>query len=353
MKTNIFLSYCWIDSKEAKKIYDYFKNSQNIELHRDAIDIGEWGSIKEYMQSIGNMDYAILLISDSYLKSANCMYEVLEVMRDRNYRDKIYPAILCTGIYSPITRAKYVKHWQDEFKELDSELKEIHVQNLGKLNEDLKRKQDISSNIAEFLEMVSDMNNPNIDDVCVRIEKKLSQNGFFKNSRTQDENNLMGSTGYIKENMNSRERGKVESFGKIPIENRAKEYADKWDKNVFLNDFDEEDENAGPKIRLKDLYIDECLPHYIRLRFIRKTHCQRDFMLWRGSARLGGVSGIDFNVLGNPAELVRKLKMNADIAVFVNLDMVYQFNQDFAGQLFDVLIFCKSYQCGMLLVNAV
>ena len=43
-------------------------------------------------------------------------------------------------------------------------------------------------------------------------------------------------------------------------------------------------------------------------------------MLWRGSARLGGVSGVDFNVLGNPAELVRKLKMNADIAVFVNLD---------------------------------
>ncbi len=91
----------------------------------------------------------------------------------------------------------------------------------------------------------------------------------------------------------------------------------------------------------------------IRLRFIRKTHCQKDFMLWRGSARLGGVSGVDFNVLGNPAELVRKLKVNTDIAVFVNLDMVYQFNQDFAGQLFDVLIFRKGYQRGMLLVNAV
>ena len=62
----------------------------------------------------------------------------------------------------------------------------------------------------------------------------------------------------------------------------------------------------------------------IRLRFIRKTHCQKDFMLWRGSARLGGVSGVDFNILGNPAELVRKLKVNTDIAVFVNLDMVYQ-----------------------------
>ena len=39
-------------------------------------------------------------------------------------------------------------------------------------------------------------------------------------------------------------------------------------------------------------------------------------MRWRVSARLGGVSGVDFNVLSNLAELVRKLEMNAYIAVF-------------------------------------
>ena len=31
-------------------------------------------------------------------------------------------------------------------------------------------------------------------------------------------------------------------------------------------------------------------------------------MRWRVSARLGGIGGVDFNVLGNPAELVRKLR---------------------------------------------
>ena len=205
MKANIFLSYCWNDSSEANKIYDYFKNSQNIELHRDTIDIGKWGSIKEYMQSISNMDYTILLISDSYLKSANCMYEVLEVMRDRNYRDKIFPAVIYSGIYSPVTRAKYVKYWQDEFKELEGTLKEINVQNLGKLNEDLKRRQDISSNIAEFLDVVSDMNNPNIADVCMSIEEKLSQKGFLGNgdSKINDANDLFATLGIPKTRFNS------------------------------------------------------------------------------------------------------------------------------------------------------
>lgn len=189
-KTNIFLSYCWNDSNIADDIYNHFKGNQNIELHRDTIDIGTWNSIKEYMQSIKDMDYTILLISDTYLKSANCMYEVLEVMRDRNYKDKIFPAVIDSGIYKPITRAKYVKHWQDEFNELDNTLNEIKVQNLGKLNEDLKRCQDISSNIADFLDLVSDMNNPNIKDICIQIEQRLNIKGSFENKRMNDSNDL-------------------------------------------------------------------------------------------------------------------------------------------------------------------
>lgn len=199
-KSNIFLSYCWNDSNEANKIYDYFKNNQNIELHRDTIDIGKWGSIKEYMQSISNMDYTILLISDSYLKSENCMYEVLEVMRDRYYRDKIFPAVIFSGIYDPIIRIDYVKYWEEEFIKLKEKLAGLSVQNLGRLPEDLKRRQDISSNIAEFLDVVSDMNNPNIEDVCIAIEEKLCQEGFLgnKNSQINDANDLFATLGIPK-----------------------------------------------------------------------------------------------------------------------------------------------------------
>ena len=76
-------------------------------------------------------------------------------------------------------------------------------------------------------------------------------------------------------------------------------------------------------------------------------------MRWRVSALLRGIGGIDFNVLGNPAELVRKLEMNADIAVFVNLDMVYQVREDFMGERFNALILCKGYQRRVFLVNAI
>lgn len=155
------------------------------------------------MQSIGNMDYTILLISDTYLKSANCMYEVLEVMRDRNYRDKIFPAAIYSGIYDPIIRIDYVKYWEDEFIKLKEKLAGLSVKNLGRLPEDLKRRQDISSNIAEFLDVVSDMNNPYIEDVCVVIEEKLSQKGFLGRNQSKDENDLFATLGIPKSKYNS------------------------------------------------------------------------------------------------------------------------------------------------------
>ena len=48
-----------------------------------------------------------------------------------------------------------------------------------------------------------------------------------------------------------------------PIKNRIDEYADKWNENVFLNNFNEEDENAGTEIKLSEIYKEKCLPHYI------------------------------------------------------------------------------------------
>ncbi len=46
-----------------------------------------------------------------------------------------------------------------------------------------------------------------------------------------------------------------------------------------------------------------------------------------GADPLRGVGGVGFNVRGNLAEHVRELEMNADIAVFVNLDAVCQVHE--------------------------
>ncbi len=106
-----------------------------------------------------------------------------------------------------------------------------------------------------------------IDMLWKRRESKYIHGEFEKIDQNEREvlgklNDLKEVLDFIKGNMNSQSGNKAEHY-EVPIKNRAEEYADKWNKNVFLNDFNEEDENAGVNIKLKDIYKEICLPHYI------------------------------------------------------------------------------------------
>lgn len=175
---DIFVSYCQKDKVYADYMDLYFKD-KDINIHRDIRDIEDWKSIREYMQTIRDMDYAVLIITDNYLKSFNCMYEVLEVMKDRKYKDKIFPVVVETSIYSSQGKLQYIKFWEQRYDELNNQLKQVEVVNLGLLPEDLKRTQSIASSMSEFLCLVADMNNPDISDVNIAIENKLIESGLL------------------------------------------------------------------------------------------------------------------------------------------------------------------------------
>ena len=63
---------------------------------------------------------------------------------------------------------------------------------------------------------------------------------------------------------------------------------------------------------------------------IRNTHCQKG--MWRVSARHSGVlSGVDFNVLGNPAELVSKFEFHTASIIIEDLNLQKKFHTVISG----------------------
>lgn len=50
---------------------------------------------------------------------------------------------------------------------------------------------------------------------------------------------------------------------KHKVKTRTKEFADKWNANMFLNDFDKRDKKAGINVKLGEVYLEGHLPHYI------------------------------------------------------------------------------------------
>ena len=85
-KPTVFISY--------KRDKGYIANNLEktiggrAEIKRDIKEIGAWESITSFMNSIRKQDFAILVISDNYLKSVACMYEVMQLLKDDDWLDK-------------------------------------------------------------------------------------------------------------------------------------------------------------------------------------------------------------------------------------------------------------------------
>ena len=178
----IFISYSWANKDIADLIDEDFLEL-GYTLTRDERDIKYKDSIKEFMQQVEKHDFVIMLISDSYLKSENCMYEVMEVMRDREYKKKILMIVLQdedkkfyknyeklsvedpvfkalkvgAEIYSSSGRIGYTEYWETREAEMVEQITRIQndINKIQPLKE-LKRIKNISNNISDFLDGLRD-----------------------------------------------------------------------------------------------------------------------------------------------------------------------------------------------------
>lgn len=158
---SIFLSYCWNDTERANKIDEYLRK-KGIGVTRDIRGVDNWQSLKDFMRTIRENDFAVLLISDSYLKSVNYMYEVLEIMKEVEFRRRIFPAIIDTNIYS---MEEQIKYWEKRVEILKKNLMGLGYTNGLALGQELKKSEDIARCIAEFLVNIADMKNPDINNI--------------------------------------------------------------------------------------------------------------------------------------------------------------------------------------------
>jgi hypothetical protein len=112
------------------------------------------------MQSIGKGKYVIAVISDKYLKSENCMYEMLEIKNRGDMNDRIFPVVLSdAGIYDEIQRIDYLKFWDDKVEELKAKIETIKDP-VGKVRvyEKINQYADIRRIIDDVTDMLRNMN---------------------------------------------------------------------------------------------------------------------------------------------------------------------------------------------------
>lgn len=106
-----------------------------------------------------------------------------------------------------------------------------------------------------------------IDVLWKRQESEYIQGEFEKSNQNHEKTHekldyAIEGINAISEKIDVVGRGGAKNY-ETPIENRAEEYAQKWDKNVFLNNFSRRDKKTGVNIKLRELYLNKHLPNYI------------------------------------------------------------------------------------------
>ncbi len=192
----IFLSYCQKDFEIAdlveKKLAE--KLDSKIRITRDVRDVAYHQSFGKFMQTIQDHDYVILLISDRYLKSRNCMYEVTQAIKDSRYKKKVVYIVLQeedkayisaksnnklgADVYSSDGQVQYIQFWKEEEKKLQEQIKSIGdpAYSIGQAKEDEIVKR-IRLELPEFFNFLRD--NKGLSLVSLLEEDFQSMIGFM------------------------------------------------------------------------------------------------------------------------------------------------------------------------------
>ena len=171
----LFLSYCQKDSDIANLIETGLAPHINgkAKISRDIRDVEYHESFKKFMQTIETHDFVIMIVSDHYLKSRNCMFEVLEVIKDSQFQKKLAFIILSDGdiqyyqdqnmpsigakVYSLEGQTAYSLYWTKIEKELQEQIEALG--DPTRAIHQIKEKrivQRILLDLPEFMEFIKD-----------------------------------------------------------------------------------------------------------------------------------------------------------------------------------------------------
>ncbi|WP_433296388.1 TIR domain-containing protein [Actinoplanes sp. CA-030573] len=156
----IYVSYKWGGASEA--VVDHLVATlakQGLPVRRDKHEIPYRGSIQEFMRRVGNAELLIVVLDDAYLRSTNCMFELTEIAGRENFAKRLFPIVLPDAdIFRARGRVRYVKHWEAQRAELEAEMREVALEHLGPLQQDLDLVAKICGTVARITDVLRDMN---------------------------------------------------------------------------------------------------------------------------------------------------------------------------------------------------
>lgn len=158
--TEIFISYAWKGaSEEMANLIETTLQANQIHLVRDKNDLGYKGGITEFMNRIGQAKGVVVIVSDKYLKSGYCMYELSEIYRHKDFEGRIFPIVLEDALIFDVNkRLEYKQAWKQKLDELDEEIKRSGAEALQTIGTEYEKFKRIYDDFDTVVNKLANMN---------------------------------------------------------------------------------------------------------------------------------------------------------------------------------------------------
>lgn len=161
----IFFSYAWEqDEAFVGQLYNSLKRD-GFNVVKDKENMGYKGVISQFMNEIGSASYVVVAISDKYLRSRFCMYELYELYKNSGmnadkFGKKLFPIRIdeTLNLGDPDTVNGYVRYWQEQEDNWEKRMKE----DTGSITEEQARQYQfikrLVTDVQNILSCLADIN---------------------------------------------------------------------------------------------------------------------------------------------------------------------------------------------------
>lgn len=184
-RMKVYISYKHeIDDSAIRSIVAGLTNN-GIEYSIDKNDLLYRGSISEYEREIGDSQRVIMVITQGYLESIHCMYEMANIVENGKLSSRVYPLVKIQERDN--NGLQKLKHfWETRRNE---ELSRINRPGLDAcVIDDLKKIDMVLANLDRFWIYIKDTNTSDFDELVADDAKSLVQciKKDFADSRVDD-----------------------------------------------------------------------------------------------------------------------------------------------------------------------
>ena len=173
----VYISYKWKGESmdAADNLCDLFKRKQ-IYYRRDKEDCRYGDSITAFMDEIREGAFVIVMFSEAYLKSFNCVYELAGVLNHPDYMKRVFPIVIDETVREENKYKELANYWEKKKNDTTFVIKQINSEDktvILPLEKKIRLIEEYIHQLQKLAEVTDDINSYSFESLKERSYEPL------------------------------------------------------------------------------------------------------------------------------------------------------------------------------------